>query len=181
MTNHMKDTVRPLALTLTAAGLALATAGCMTTDPYGGDPYGGDPYANDPYANDQAPYDQGGYGNQGDYDPYRAPANGGYAAPYGAAPAVAPRRIRGDITARDFPRNGAQQRNGRSAVYHLDIGVDGRVTGCRANESSGLPDLDAFMCRLLTSRFVYEPARDANGRPIAGVAGWQQSWNLPGR
>lgn len=180
MTGKINDKRRGWTMTLTGAGLALATAGCMTTDPYGGDPY-----ANDPYANDQAPYDQGygnqGYGNQGDYDPYRAPANGGYAAPYGAAPAVAPRRIRGDIAARDFPRNGAQQRNGRSAVYHLDIGVDGRVTGCRANESSGLPDLDAFMCRLLTSRFFYEPARDANGRPVSGVAGWQQSWNLPGR
>lgn len=169
MTGKIDDTRRAWKLTLAGAGLALATAGCMTTDPYGSDPYG------------QDPYDQGAYGNQGDYDPYQSPGADGYPAPYSGAPSIVPRRIRGEITTRDFPRSGAQQRDGRSAIYQMDVGTDGRVTGCRASEPSGLPDLDALMCRLIQSRFVYEPARDANGRPVPGVAGWKQSWYLPGR
>lgn len=164
MTGTINDTKRAWRLMLAGAGLALATAGCMTADPYG-----------------QEPYDQGTYGNQGDYDPYGSPGGDNYAAPLNGAPSVAPRRIRGDIATRDFPRNGAQQRDGRRAVYQMDVSADGRVTSCRVSETSGLSDLDAFMCRLITQRFVYEPARDASGRPVASVAGWQQSWDLPGR
>lgn len=175
------NTAKRAALVLAGAGLALATVGCMTTDRYGSDPYENDPYASGPYAdgnNGQTPYDpQGGY----DPAPNQYPGADNYPAPYQGAPAVAPRRISGDIATRDFPRGGAQQRDGRRAVYRIDVGTDGRVQGCRASEPSGIAELDAFMCRLIGERFVYEPARDANGRPVPGVAGWQQSWNLPGR
>lgn len=175
MTGKTSATSRGWALRLAGAGLALATAGCMTTDRYGNDPYNNDPYNQRP--NDQS----GGYGNQGGYDANQYPAQGDYSVPYNGAPAVAPRRVSGTIETRDFPRGGAQQRDGRSAVYRIDVGANGRVTGCRASEPSGIPELDAFMCRLISDRFAYEPARDANGRPVAGVAGWQQSWNMPGR
>lgn len=174
MTGTTATTPRGWALTIAGAGLALATAGCMTTDPYGNDPYNNDPYS-------QGPYDQGGYGNQGGYDANQYPGADDYSGAYQGTASVAPRRISGTIETRDFPRNGAQQRDGRSAVYRIDVGANGRVTGCRASEPSGLPELDAFMCRLISDRFVYEPARDASGRPVPGVAGWRQSWNLPGR
>lgn len=174
MTGRMSARSRGWTLALAGAGLALATSGCMTTDRYGNDPYNNDPYG-------QGAPDQGAYGNQGGYDANQYPGADDYSAPYQGTASVAPRRISGTIETRDFPRSGAQQRDGRSAVYRIDVGANGRVTGCRASEPSGIAELDAFMCRLISERFTYEPARDASGRPVSGVAGWRQSWNLPGR
>ncbi|MGF7146891.1 protein TonB [Sphingomonas zeicaulis] len=85
------------------------------------------------------------------------------------------RRIAGAINIFDFPR-AARGRASASVLIHLDVGADGRVTGCRVAQSSGDPALDTTTCRLATKRFRYRPATDTSGRAIADVTGWRQDW-----
>jgi protein TonB len=59
---------------------------------------------------------------------------------------------------------------------HFEVGVDGRVSDCRVVRSSGNAELDATTCRLIERRFRYAPARDAQGRAVPDVAGWEEEW-----
>lgn len=61
----------------------------------------------------------------------------------------------------------------------LDVGVDGRVTGCTVAISSGHPALDASTCRLLRNRARFAPATDARGTAIAGTTAARIRWALP--
>lgn len=87
-----------------------------------------------------------------------------------------PRRIRGDITRRDFPRIAADAIVASSVTIRLQVGADGRVHGCDILRSSGNPTRDAITCRLASQRFRYEPARDPEGNAVDGIAGWRQDW-----
>lgn len=86
------------------------------------------------------------------------------------------RRIKGGINIADYPRAAGQATG--TVIVTLDIGTDGRVTGCRVARSSGNAALDHTTCRLATERFRYRPATDARGRAVADVAGWRQDWWL---
>lgn len=82
-----------------------------------------------------------------------------------------PRRIRGRMSFSDATRvAGWENVIGREMTTRFLVEVDGRVSNCRASRSSGLPELDDEVCRLIVQRFRYEPSRDARGRPVrAGV------------
>ena len=67
---------------------------------------------------------------------------------------------------------------GRAMTTEFLVGVDGRVSGCHANRSSGLPAVDAEICRLIEKRFRYEPARDARGRPVQSGIVMNHSWDV---
>jgi len=93
-----------------------------------------------------------------------------------------PARLRGGrIVDADYPRAAHDARAEGIVVARLSVGADGRVRGCAVIGSSGNSDLDETTCRLIRQRFRYEPARDAQGRPIAAITGWKQSWWLEGR
>ena len=51
-------------------------------------------------------------------------------------------------------------------MFAVNLRPDGRVSGCEAERSSGIPALDSIVCRLIEQRFVYRPALDRNGRPV---------------
>jgi TonB family protein len=72
------------------------------------------------------------------------------------------------ITADDYPAKA--QREGREGAVQvaLEVGPDGRVTGCRIATSSGHSDLDDLTCRLFLRRARFDPARDLDGGAIAG-------------
>lgn len=94
---------------------------------------------------------------------------------YGGGGAVARARLRGGrIGPRDYPRAAAGHQGAVTA--HLEISVTGIVTGCSITRSSGSAVLDATTCRLIRERFRYTPARDAQGRAVPDVTGWQQRW-----
>lgn len=89
-----------------------------------------------------------------------------------------PRRIRGRLSFDDLP-DGVLYPGERATVQVLyTVEADGRVTGCRAQRSSGHRDLDALTCRLIERRFVYRPAQDARGRPVASLVGENHTWEL---
>ena len=83
------------------------------------------------------------------------------------------------VTADDYPpaalRAGLEGRTG----FRLDLGVDGRATGCTVTQSSGSDDLDRTACRLLERRAHFSAALGADGQPIASSYAGSVLWRAP--
>lgn len=62
------------------------------------------------------------------------------------------------------------------AVLALEVGADGRLSGCMPFASSGNIALDAELCRLL-ERTRWEPARSRNGAPVAVLLRYVATWD----
>jgi protein TonB len=77
----------------------------------------------------------------------------------------------GDVRSLFDPNNypeAAQEANASgTAVAHLTIGTDGRVTGCSLERSTGFGVLDNYVCNTLR-RARFTPARDSSGNPTTG-------------
>ncbi|RSV31880.1 energy transducer TonB [Sphingomonas sp. ABOLH] len=84
------------------------------------------------------------------------------------------------LTDDDYPE--VALRRGEEGVVKFAIDVDrrGRVEGCRILESAGA-SLDQATCRGLLTRLRFKPARDADGKAVAGVWQREMRWKLPGR
>lgn len=102
---------------------------------------------------------------------------GGSGDGQGAGGASKPVKIAGDIkSARDYPREGREARNGDYVIVALTVGTDGRVRACRVHRPSRDAAADRITCELATRRFRFKPATDRNGQPVEAVFGWQQRW-----
>ena len=89
-----------------------------------------------------------------------------------------PRQIAGRLRFSDAARLvGWETLIGRAMTTRFIVGVDGRVSGCRATRSSGLPAVDAEVCRLIEQRFRYRPSRDAAGRAVRAGVEMDHSWD----
>jgi protein TonB len=92
--------------------------------------------------------------------------SGGIGEGDASRPAVPAEQIKGRLSPRDFPHGliapGAQV----SVRVAYTIRADGRVDGCRVVAPSGYAQVDAMVCRLITDRFRYRPARDRTGRAV---------------
>ncbi|WP_254514827.1 energy transducer TonB [Novosphingobium sp. G106] len=108
----------------------------------------------------------GGYGNGGGGD--GGDGDGGAVA--------GPRQIKGKLSFKDLPdgmlRPGSEARVGVRYV----VEADGTVSQCRADEPSGIPQLDRLACRLIEERFRFRPARDRFGRPVRATIAEAHSW-----
>jgi periplasmic protein TonB len=84
------------------------------------------------------------------------------------------------LGAMDYPP--AAMRMGEQGDVAVTLAVDaqGRVTGCRIDQSSGFPDLDTGTCQRLSRRAHFQPAADAQGQPAAGVYSHTVHWRQPG-
>ncbi|WP_417613594.1 energy transducer TonB [Parasphingorhabdus sp.] len=92
-----------------------------------------------------------------------------------------PRHLSGAMTRRDIPRSVWKAEARGNVIARFTVGADGRARGCEIKQSSGHSELDATTCRLIETRFRFEPARDARGRPVASPYGWVQEWWRDGR
>ena len=88
-------------------------------------------------------------------------------------------KIAGELRTKDFPKSGADQRDGRFIIVRFVVGTDGRVGACRVVQSSGSAEADRITCRLIEKRFRYRPALDSQGRPVSRETGWKQWWWRP--
>ena len=88
-----------------------------------------------------------------------------------------PRHIRGELRFSDAVKvaEGMDLR-GREMTTVFAVGVNGRVSDCEVTRSSGLPTVDAEICRLIEQRFRFEPARDELGRPVLSHMIKNHSW-----
>ncbi len=94
----------------------------------------------------------------------------------GGGVAVGARLLSGRIADSDYPPTASRTGATGTVVAHLSVGNDGRVEGCRIARSSGSAELDEATCRLARQRFRYRPALDSEGRPVADIVGWKQTW-----
>ena len=78
-------------------------------------------------------------------------------------------RAKGDLrklfTDDDFPESAKQAGASGTARATLQIGTDGRVTGCSLTQSTGNSALDGTVCQVLRRRARFTPAIDGNGQP----------------
>jgi TonB family protein len=63
--------------------------------------------------------------------------------------------------------------------FRLDVGKDGRVTGCAITASSGSAILDSTTCQLMIRRARFTPALDHEGKPTEDKVAGRILWRLP--
>lgn len=85
-------------------------------------------------------------------------------------------KIAGEISARDYPRSSAQERDGAYVIVHFTVTADGSARDCRVARSSGNAEVDRITCQLVVERFRYRPAIDGDGNPTSEKVGWKQWW-----
>ena len=79
-----------------------------------------------------------------------------------------------DSSAFPIPPGGREARIGKSVVVRLMVSAEGRVTSCSVYRASPFPETDAKVCELSYSQVRFEPARDAQGNPVAAPFYYQQ-------
>lgn len=79
-----------------------------------------------------------------------------------------------DASAFPIPPGGRQARIGESVIVRLTVSTEGRATRCTIYRPSPFPETDATVCRLALDQLRFEPARDANGNPVAATFFYQQ-------
>lgn len=81
----------------------------------------------------------------------------------------------------DYPHEARRAgASGAVAVFYV-VGANGRVTACDIVESSGNAELDSATCRLVQTRYRFEPARDPSGLPRETIRHFRIVWRLPAR
>lgn len=101
-----------------------------------------------------------GGGGRGDYSGY--------------TPAILVR----NLSRSDYRQLAAGRMARGSASVSLMVDVNGGPGNCRISRSSGDHIVDAGLCRLITRRLRFRPARDAAGRPIQYSLQYVANWTL---
>jgi protein TonB len=79
----------------------------------------------------------------------------------------------------DYPAAARRAREQGRVTYRIEIGPDGRVSGCAVRWSSGSASLDAATCRIVSRRARFAPSRDSAGRPVRDHRDGDVLWVLP--
>ena len=90
-----------------------------------------------------------------------------------AAPPVAPPQpidLRAMVgrAMQNYPVEALRREEEGTVVFTALVGEHGRVIDCRIDRSSGSVILDEATCREIARYGRFEPARDAEGNPVAG-------------
>jgi TonB family protein len=76
----------------------------------------------------------------------------------------------------DYPADALLRNASGKVSYVLLIGADGRIADCTVMQSSGVAELDAQTCAILSRRARFTPATDASGKPVRdfvrGIINW---------
>lgn len=83
------------------------------------------------------------------------------------------------ITTDDYPAAALRAEDEGVVSLTVQVGSDGRVTGCSVTASSGSATLDSAACRLYQRRARFEPARDDGGNAVATSYNDRVRWQLP--
>ena len=80
------------------------------------------------------------------------------------------------LRSRDYPSELRRRlTNGPPPFVMFTVEPNGRVSGCHIYQSSGDPAVDEMTCRLVTARFVYRPAYNRRGQPVASQMAYRQA------
>jgi len=79
----------------------------------------------------------------------------------------------------DYPPSAIRNEEQGTTGFRLEVGADGRVTGCTITSSSGSPVLDDTTCKLVTRRARFTPGKDASGNALGGSFASRIKWQIP--
>jgi protein TonB len=94
-------------------------------------------------------------------------------------PAKARANLASYISNDDYPDSAIRNEEQGTTAFRLDVGPDGRVSGCSVTASSGSSALDNATCRLLRSRARFTPATDSTGAKTSDSVSGRIRWVLP--
>lgn len=96
-------------------------------------------------------------------------------------PGPAPARARTQVMpgAEDYPALALRDGQQGKVTAIWEVAEDGCVEVCRVEKSSGSAALDAATCHMMTAKGRYDPALDAQGKPMRSVDSATFAWNLP--
>lgn len=80
----------------------------------------------------------------------------------------------------DYPPESVRRGEQGSAIVLWTISKKGAVKDCRVMASSGSAALDNASCHVVTKRFHYSPALDADRQPIESHDSMRVNWTLTG-
>lgn len=100
-------------------------------------------------------------------------------APVRVQPAKARANLASYISDDDYPQDAIRNEQQGTTRFRLDIGPDGRVSGCTVTGSSGSSSLDNTTCRLIRSRARFTPATDSSGGKTTDTFNGSIRWVLP--
>jgi periplasmic protein TonB len=95
-----------------------------------------------------------------------------------AARAVPRTNLAALVSRYDYPASALRAGEDGVVSFVLDVGVNGRVTGCRITASSGSSALDSATCGLMVRRARFTPARDTHGNPAPDSYASSLAWWL---
>jgi TonB family protein len=89
--------------------------------------------------------------------------------------------VRAIFSADDYPGEALQRHQEGNSRFLLLVDEKGSVAGCHVLQPSGVPVLDAMGCQVIRERAKFQPARDAQGKPVRStVATPAIVWRLEG-
>ncbi|MGE4431761.1 MAG: TonB family protein [Sphingobium sp.] len=83
------------------------------------------------------------------------------------------------MTANDYPSSELNRGISGAIDFTLAINASGVVTDCTVTRSSGSLVLDTTACAILKSKGEFKPARDGNGKKVAGYYSSRFLWKIP--
>lgn len=89
-----------------------------------------------------------------------------------------PRRLRGNLSDRDYPAGLVEQAPSGVVWVRYAVETDGRATDCTVTDSSGHREIDEITCRLIEQRYRFAPARDGANRPIRSNLIEKYEWEV---
>lgn len=95
----------------------------------------------------------------------------------GAGTGGRPARLVSNLTNADYRSLAGDRVRRGSAALALGVNSAGRVESCRVIRSSGDSIVDSGICPLVTQRLRFDPARDAQGRPVAYSVNYMANWD----
>jgi TonB family protein len=84
-----------------------------------------------------------------------------------------------DIADTDYPADAIRAGEQGMVQFSVDVGVDGKPTGCSVLQTSGHSRLDEKTCQIAMERATFRPARDEDGKAIASTWSSRVKWVLP--
>ncbi len=83
------------------------------------------------------------------------------------------------VTPADYPVDAIIRKASGRARFELAIDDNGVPYSCRILETAKEPSLDRVTCDIFMARAKFEPALDANGRPVPDYYAGAVQWRLP--
>jgi periplasmic protein TonB len=87
-----------------------------------------------------------------------------------------PARLIRNLSRSDYRRLTAGRLPQGSAGLAIRVDTSGRVDSCRVEHSSGDSVIDSGLCPLIAAELLFQPARNASGRPIPYFTHYLATW-----